>query len=323
MAQGRGPPKPSGSNHYTNMVQCRHHPGAPLIEDHAAGDMICQECGLVVGDSVIDVSSEWRTFSNDKSSADRSRVGAAENPLLDGGELTTYIGTVSAKPGSPDNSASFYLCQRGMSATDRGLVNAFKDIGTMADKLNLPKIIVDRCNALFKQVHEKKHLGRANDAVAAACLYIACRQEEVPRSFKEICAVSRHPKKEIGKCFKLITRQTNPIFCSPVNTSDFMSRYCTNLQLPTSVQKAASHIAKTAVDMDLAPGRVYLSVAAAAIYMASQASDVKKTQKEVGDVVGVADSTIRQSYRLLYPEREKLFPADFVFSTPLDSLPKH
>ena len=32
------------------------------------------------------------------------------------------------------------------------------------------------------------------------------------------------------------------------------SRYCTNLQLPTSVQKAASHIAKTAVDMDLAPG---------------------------------------------------------------------
>ena len=27
---------------------------------------------------VIDVGSEWRTFSNEKSSADRSRVGAAE-----------------------------------------------------------------------------------------------------------------------------------------------------------------------------------------------------------------------------------------------------
>ena len=30
---------------------------------------------------VIDVGSEWRTFSNDKSSADRSRVGAAEVSL--------------------------------------------------------------------------------------------------------------------------------------------------------------------------------------------------------------------------------------------------
>jgi transcription initiation factor TFIIB len=256
MAEGRDQPKPSGSQ-WTNVVQCPHHPGASLIEDHSAGDMICQECGLVVGDRVIDVGSEWRTFSNDKSSADRSRVGAAENPLLDGGELTTYIGSVATKPGSADNSTSFTQWQKkGMSATDRGLVNAFRDIGTMADKLNLPRIIIDRCNALFKQVHEEKQLkGRANDAVAAACLYIACRQEGVPRSFKEICAVSRHPKKEIGKCFKLITRQSNPIFdtSTPV-TTDFMSRYCTNLQLPTAVQKAASHIAKKAVDMDLAPG---------------------------------------------------------------------
>ena len=71
-------------------------------------------------------------------------------------------------------------------------------------------------------MHGEKHLkGRANDAVAAACLYIACRQEEVPRSFKEICAVSRHPKKEIGRCFKLITRATN-IDYGTVTTSDFM-----------------------------------------------------------------------------------------------------
>jgi transcription initiation factor TFIIB len=80
--------------------------------------MICQECGLVVGDRVIDVGSEWRTFSNDKSSADRSRVGAAENPLLDGGELTTYIGSVATKPGSADNSTSFTQWQKkGVGAT--------------------------------------------------------------------------------------------------------------------------------------------------------------------------------------------------------------
>ena len=49
MAEGRDQPKPSGSQ-WTNVVQCPHHPGASLIEDHSAGDMICQECGLVVGD---------------------------------------------------------------------------------------------------------------------------------------------------------------------------------------------------------------------------------------------------------------------------------
>ena len=50
----------------SSKVTCRSHPDAVLIEDHRAGDMICSECGLVVGDRVIDVGSEWRTFSNDK-----------------------------------------------------------------------------------------------------------------------------------------------------------------------------------------------------------------------------------------------------------------
>ena len=100
---------------------CVAHPEAPLIEDCRAGDQICSACGLVVGDrsvvfhltafiipsqstsfdcSVIDVGSEWRTFSNEKANVDPSRVGAAENKLLDGADLSTIIGP-------PSGSASF------------------------------------------------------------------------------------------------------------------------------------------------------------------------------------------------------------------------
>ena len=43
----------------------------------------------------------------------------------------------------------------------------------------------------------------------------------------------------------------------PPSSPPFLqSRYCTNLQLPNSVQKAASHIAEKAVQLDLAPGWV-------------------------------------------------------------------
>lgn len=41
---------------------------------------------------MIDVGSEWRTFSNEKASVDPSRVGGPENPLLSGGDLSTMIG---------------------------------------------------------------------------------------------------------------------------------------------------------------------------------------------------------------------------------------
>ena len=45
-----------------------------------------------------------------------------------------------------------------------------------------------------------------------------------------------------------------------------------------AVDKAATHIAQRAAELDIAPGRSPMSVAAAAIYMASQASkdNIKK-----------------------------------------------
>ncbi|XP_059221686.1 transcription initiation factor IIB [Stomoxys calcitrans] len=116
----------ASSSRDTNKVCCYAHPDAPLIEDYRAGDMICSECGLVVGDRVIDVGSEWRTFSNEKSGVDPSRVGGPENPLLSGGDLSTIIG-----PGT--GSASFdafgspkYQNRRTMSSSDRSLILAFK-----------------------------------------------------------------------------------------------------------------------------------------------------------------------------------------------------
>ena len=32
------------------QIKCPSHPNADLIEDYRAGDVVCGECGLVVGD---------------------------------------------------------------------------------------------------------------------------------------------------------------------------------------------------------------------------------------------------------------------------------
>ncbi|XP_015791881.1 transcription initiation factor IIB [Tetranychus urticae] len=286
-------------------IGCREHPDATLIEDYRAGDMICSECGLVVGDRVIDVGSEWRTFSNEKANADPSRVGAAENPLMENNDLSTII--ARAEPNSSGEGFK-YSSKKQMSSSERSLLNGFKEISDMADKINLAKTIVERANLLFKQVHDSRTTkGRSNDAIASACLYISCRQEGVPRTFKEICAVSKVSKKEIGRCFKLILKalETN---VDTITTGDFMVRFCSNLGLSSAIQKAATHIARKAVELDIVPGRSPISVAAAAIYMACQDS---KTPKEIGDIAGVAEVTIRQSYRLMAPRAADLFPADF------------
>jgi len=300
------------------QVRCEYHPDAHLAEDYRAGDMICTECGLVVGDRVIDVGSEWRTFSNDKDSKDRSRVGDVENRLLSGGDLSTMIGPSTS---GQDNGYSKFNQRRQTNATDRALVQAFREITSMADRINLTGNIVHKAKANFKEVYEGKTLkGRSNDAIAAACLYIACRQESVPRTFKEVCAISRVSKKEIGRCFKLIIK-TMEKSVNVITSADFMARFCCNLNLPTTIQTAAAHIAKKSVDLDLVGGRSPLSLAAAAIYMASQVSASPKNPRDIGEVAGVAEVTIRQSYKQMLPRAKDLFPENFKFHKPISQLP--
>ena len=314
----------------SNKICCKFHPEAALIEDYRAGDQICSACGLVVGDRVIDVGSEWRTFSSESGGEDKSRVGATENALL-GSDLSTMIGPSPGGRGAGgsysnmSSDAAIYTNRsrpQTTSTSDRALMDAFRTMSNMSDRINLPRTITDRANVLFKVVYEGRNLkGRSNSAISAACLYIACRQDGVPRTFKEIVAVSAVSKKEIGRVFKLILKahDTN---VELITTGDFMSRFCGTLSLARPIQKAATCIAQKAVDMDIVPGRSPISVTAAAIYMASQASRDKRTQKEIADIAGVADVTIRQSYKLMLTRAKELFPADFTFVTPIENLPQ-
>ncbi|XP_064459156.1 transcription initiation factor IIB-like [Ornithodoros turicata] len=271
MASGSSGPK----------VYCPYHPDALLVEDYHAGDMICSLCGLVVGDRIVDVSSEWRTFrgDNDQRKNAKSRAGDAENALLSGSGLCTVVGQGTGNASFDESGKAKYKSDRWGSSSDQALIRVFKEISAMADRIHLPRTIVDRSNLIYKQVKDRlPSKSRCCSVVASACLYIACRQEGAPRTLKEICAVSSASKKQISHSFQFILK-TMETRVDLITTDDFMSRFCCNLALPLSVQRTAACIARKAVELDIVPGRSPISVAAAAIYMASQASKDRKSHR--------------------------------------------
>ncbi|EYC39456.1 hypothetical protein Y032_0656g1234 [Ancylostoma ceylanicum] len=130
-----------GMNRAPNMtsVACPIHPNVHLVEDHRAGDVICPECGLVVGDRLVDVGTEWRSFSNERSGTDPSRVGAPENPLLSGGDLSTSI---AVGFGASESDTSLANAQRkSMNNTDRQMTQAMSVIREMSERIHLAKSI--------------------------------------------------------------------------------------------------------------------------------------------------------------------------------------
>ena len=64
---------------------------------------------------VIDVGSEWRTFSSEKANADPSRVGGAENTLLNGTDLSTMIGPGTGSASFDEHGVAKYANRRTVS----------------------------------------------------------------------------------------------------------------------------------------------------------------------------------------------------------------
>jgi len=174
-----------------------------LVEEFSSGDLVCGSCGLVIGDRIVDTRSEWRTFSNDdQGTDDPSRVGDGANPLLNGSQLSTSIAFGEGK------SAGELHRAHGRSTADKatkGLLAAYKEIGAHCDAVGIPKNVSDTAKHLFKLVDDAKAFkGKSQEAIIAGCIFIACRQCGVPRTFREIYALTKVSKKDIGRTFKAL-----------------------------------------------------------------------------------------------------------------------
>ena len=151
----------------------------------------------------------------------------------------------------------------------------------MGQKLHLPETVLEKACILFKPVS-----GISNEAVYAACLYMACRQECVPRTFKEIFAVSTVSKKEIGRAYKQISR----VVVERVTPDDLVNRFCSKLGLTCQVRREVAELTVKNAET----GRPLSWVVAAVINLTSG-----KSQREIKEVTGVSEVTIRHAVKLL------------------------
>ncbi|KAF9090689.1 transcription initiation factor IIB [Mortierella sp. GBA35] len=290
-----------------------------ISEEFSSGDLVCADCGLVLGDRIVDTRSEWRTFANDEGD-DPSRVGSAANPLLNGPQLDTII---SQKDGGSGASKDLNRTHGRVTAVkgERNLLQAYKDISAMCEAIGLPKLVSDIAKQIFKRAEDEKLLrGKPTENVIAACIFIACRQEGVHRTFKEIEALTQVSKKEISRCFKVLSDNFQETKVPATASEDLIARFCNNLGLTMDVEKAAVELTKKAKDIMTLNGKAPASIAAACVFMAATLFKNVRTTAVISMVCGVSEVTIKNAYKHLYKERATLvdqkLPAELIESLP-------
>ncbi len=288
--------------------RCPSCGSAELIFDSERGEKVCNNCGLVIEENATDSGPEWRAFDTDQRNA-RARTGAPIKYTKPNRGLVTeidlYNKDIRGVRIPSKRQAQLYRMRKWhkrasiSSSSERNYLIALPELHRVSSYLGLPDNIRENAALLYRRCVQSNMIrGRPIETVVQAVIYAACRSAGMPRTLDEISSISGLPKKEIGRAYRVISHElglriplTDPI--------SYVPRYVNSLKLSGEAQEKSITLLKQAMKKGLVSGRSPTGVSAAAVYIAGALCGERRTQKEVADVAGVTEVTIRNRYREL------------------------
>ncbi len=286
-------------------------PPDKIIYDPQRGEYICTLTGDVIESRVIDERPEWRAFNAEERER-RSRTGGPITGTVHDRGLTTTIDwrdrDASGKRLELRRRLEMQRLRRWQtrsriqSSIERNLAQAMNELDRLASLLNLPRNVREEAARIYREAVEKGLVrGRSIESVVAAAVYAACRELKVPRTLDEIAKYTKSNRKDIARCYRLLLKELG-VKVPTSDPIDFISRIATALGLSGRVMRRAADILHKAREKGITAGKDPAGLAAAAIYIAALQCDERRTQKEIAQVAGVTEVTVRNRYKELAKE---------------------
>ena len=286
----------------TFIKKCPECESINLTYDQNLGEIICNECGLVIEEKMVDsgIDLQGKFSKNEK----KGRGGAPISIQKYDKGLTTNVGEISDIYRLESAQTRKFLRlkkwqERVSTSIERNLRLAMAELRVIASYLNLPNVVRDETARIYHYVLQRGMVrGRSMESVIAACLYASCRTYGIPRTLDEMATASDVERKEIGRTYRFIIRKLG-LKVKQSSPKDYISRFASVLKLSPKTQNDALSVLKRAEEVELTSGRGPAGISAAALYVAALINDEKKTQREVADIAGITEVTIRNRYKEL------------------------
>lgn len=271
------------------------------------GGFVCKSCHTLL-ERYLDPAAEWRTFLAEDGSkgCDSARCGPPTDDLLPSvGSILSAVGSQRGSIGS--RMISRYQLWHQQTYRERNLRITFDLLAVIASRHGLPSVILEAAKSLYKRVSELKITrGDNRRAVIAACIYLACKSNRVPRCMKEISSMFDVKP----SCITKATKSFQPVLeMSTVSTSrpsDYVNRFCSNLQASKEFISCCHAIIARASQFDLLAQYTPISAAAGCIAVAAHHLNAEYTRKGIAEACQVSVVTVNKCFKHLRAHIEKL-----------------
>ena len=270
--------------------------GGSIILIEEKGETVCGQCGLIIKERSVDHShSGKRAYTNQEKNS-REQTGAPISILLPDMGLSTVID--KQKINNPDLKRAAKWNTR-ITWQKRNLLIASTELKRISSNLNLPNHVKEEGMRLYIEAFKRKLLrGRSINAMVAACLYLACRKKDIPRTLQEILEEASVTAKDVRRSISILIRELN-FKTQSTDPVALIPRYISDLGLDSEIEILTKKILTTYISNFSISGKDPKGLCAGAIYLACRIKDLELTQQQIVNSIGVTEVTLRSRYKEL------------------------
>ncbi|MFW9939561.1 MAG: transcription initiation factor IIB family protein [Candidatus Thorarchaeota archaeon] len=270
--------------------------GGSILFIEEKGETVCGQCGLIISERLADSShSGKRAYSNQEKN-NRDQTGAPISILLPDMGLSTVID--KQKILNPDLKRAAKWNTR-ITWKKRNLLIASTELKRISSNINLPNYVKEEAMRLYIEAFKRKLLrGRSINAMVAACLYLACRKKDIPRTLQEILNEASVTAKDVRRSISILTRELN-FKTQSTDPVALIPRYISDLGLDSEIEVLTKKILNSYISNFSISGKDPKGLCAGAIYLACKIKDLEFTQQQIVNSIGITEVTLRSRYKEL------------------------
>lgn len=288
------------------------------LTDPAAGEVICVDCGTVVSNLLLEKSPDWGTHANNEL-VSRHGVGIPTLAIYDQGLSTKirrdnrdHAGKIIIDPAMTSvleriRTWDLRTQTRGPKCWSRK--DAFGQLDRLRPKLALPDSVVEKAAYVYRKAQQKMkaRISRTRTAAMAACVYIACREASIPRTFNEIAEASNVKRREMWSAYRTIVLDLD-LKVPSVDLIGCLLKLSNKTGVSENIKRLGIDYMRQVTSINAAGGKDPMALAATVLYIASQnLGDRNKSQRYFANIAGVSNITIKNRIQELRSKIPCLF----------------
>jgi len=271
-----------------------------LKNNEQDGSVVCTKCGMILNEYTIVPETEQRK-------KEFKQLPMPMNVFLQ----QSSIGTTINAP---------YYCKIKMLNTwysipykERSLINVHKKIQNFCLKGNIPQNVEQDAKILFRMINNCKYIfgknkgknvitrGEHRKSFIGACIFMACKRNNIPRTTKEISKIVDIKIKSLNKGIKTFVKlmKTNDNTDVGLSTIEhFIKRFGKQCHLDEKTLKIAEIINENLKKQNLASVHTTIAIAVACLAFACQVNNIVNLDKKIlAAKFGVSHVTISKIYK--------------------------